>query len=205
MSKERGWCVWVTGLPGSGKSTVANLLLEKLKALNVHAQIVSVDIIRQYATPLPSYTEEERDIVYGALVFTAKMLTENGVNVLIDATGNRRRFRDQARQAIPRFMEAYLQCPLEVCMRREAKRQNTHLAPTEIYKRAGEGEAPTVPGVGVPYEEPLNPEAKLDSSRLSARECARGILDTMQTCFHLETSEGNSNRVDEPCPRKDGL
>ena len=187
MSKERGWCVWITGLPGSGKSTVANMLLQKLRALRVHAQIVSVDMIRQYATPQPSYTEEERDIVYGALVFTAKMLTENGVNVLIDATGNRRRFRDQARQAIPRFMEAYLQCPLEICVHREAKRENTNLAPTGIYKRAEEGEAPTMPGVGVPYEEPLNPEVNLDSSRLSAIECARGILDTMRKHFDLES------------------
>lgn len=186
---KEGWCVWITGLPGSGKSTVANLLLQKLKALNIHAQTVSIDMIRQYATPQPTYSEKEREVVYGALVFTAKMLTENGVNVIIDATGNRRRFRDQARQAIPHFLEAYLQCPLEVCMRREAKRKNTHLAPTDIYKKAKTGKAPTVPGVGVPYEEPLNPEVKVDSSKLSAEECAERILTAIQKLFHLKSKK----------------
>ena len=181
---EKGWCVWITGLPGSGKSTVANLLLEKLKARNINAQIVSIDMIRKYATPQPTYSEKERATVYGALVFTAKMLTENGTNTIIDATGNRRLFRNQARQAISLFMEAYLECPLEVCMQRETKRKNTHLAPTDIYKKAKEGESQTVPGVGVPYEKPFNPEAKVDSSRFSAEECAEKIFALVQKRFH---------------------
>jgi adenylylsulfate kinase len=147
-------------------------------------------MIRQYATPQPTYTEAERVTVYGALVFAAKMLTENGVNIIIDATGNRRLFRDQARQAIPRFMEAYIECPLEVCMRREAKRKNTHLAPVGIYKKAEEGRASTVPGLGAPYEEPLNPEAKVDSARLSAEECARKILAAIQRQFRLSLKHG---------------
>jgi adenylylsulfate kinase len=159
------------------------LLLEKLKFFDVHAQIVSVDMIRRYATPHPTYSEEERAIVYGALVFTAKMLTENGVNVIIDATGNRRSFREQARQSMPRFMEAYLECPLEVCMRRETKRKTTHLAPPDIYRKAKEGETSTVPGVGVPYEKPQDPRVKVDSWRLSAEECAEKILNAIEECF----------------------
>ena len=142
-------------------------------------------MIRQYATPQPAYTEAERATVYGALVFSAKMLTENDVNIIIDATGNRRLFRDQARQAITRFMEAYLECPLEVCMRREAERKNTHLAPVGIYKKAEGGRSSTVPGLGAPYEEPLNPEVKVDSARLLAEECARKILAAIQEQFHL--------------------
>jgi adenylylsulfate kinase len=184
---EDGWCVWITGLPGSGKSTVADLLLEKLKSSGAHAQIVAVDMIRQYATPHPAYTEEERAIVYGALVFAAKILTENRVNVIIDATGNRRTFRDQARQAIPLFIEAYLECPLRVCMHREAKRKDSHLAPTDIYRKAEEAAASTVPGVGVPYETPPDPEVKLDSWRLSAEECARTILNAVKERFGLES------------------
>lgn len=185
---ERGWCVWISGLPGSGKSTVAKLLFGNLRSLNVHAQIVSIDMIRQYATPQPTYSEEERATVYGALVFTAKTLTENGVNVIIDATGNRRQFRDQARQAISHFMEAYLKCPLEVCMNREATRENTYLAPTGIYGKAREGQASTVPGIGVPYEEPLNPEITLDSSRAKAEDCAEEILAIIQKTFSLTES-----------------
>lgn len=179
--------MWITGLPGSGKSTVANLLLEKLRSLKIHAQIVSIDMVRQYATPQPTYSEKERSTVYGALVFTAKMLTKNGVNIIIDATANRRRFRDLARQAISNFMEAYLEYPLEVCMQREAKRKNTHLAPTGIYKKAEEGKSQTVPGVGVPYEKPLNPEIKVDSSRLSAEECVEKILAAIQKHFLLKS------------------
>lgn len=150
--------------------------MERLHASGINAQVVSIDMIRQYATPQPTYTEEERDVVYGALVFTAKTLTENGVNVVIDATGNRRRYRDQARHAIPHFMEAYVECPLEICMQREARRKNRHLAPARIYGRAEEGRSSTVPGVGVPYEEPPNPEVKIDSSMLSAEEASEKIL-----------------------------
>jgi adenylylsulfate kinase len=143
-------------------------------------------MVREYATPQPTYSEKERSIVYGALVFTAKMLTKNGINVIIDATANRRRFRDQARQAVSNFMEAYLECPLEVCVEREAKRINTHLAPTDIYKKAEEGKSRTVPGVGVPYESPLNPEIKVDSSRLSPEECVEKILASIQKQFLLK-------------------
>jgi len=186
MKVKKGWCIWITGLPGSGKSTIANLLQEELTSLSIHAQIISVDMIRQYATPQPTYSKKERATVYGALVFTAKMLTENSVNVIIDATGNRRQFRKQARQAIPHFMEAYLKCPLEVCMQREEKRKNTHLAPTDIYEKAMKGKASTVPGIGVPYEEPLNPEIKVDSSKLSAEECAKKIFAAVLKHFNLE-------------------
>lgn len=175
--------MWITGLPGSGKSTVAELLLEKLQALSVHAQIVSIDMLRQYATPQPSYSEEEREVVYGALVFAAKILTDNGINVIIDATGNRRRYRDLARKTIQRFMEAYLECPLEVCMERETGRRNMHLAPAGIYKRAKEGRASTVPGVGVSYEEPLSPEVRVDSSHASAEQSTRKVLAAIRRRF----------------------
>jgi len=186
MKAKKGWCVWITGLPGSGKSTVANLLQEGLKSISIHTQIISVDMIRQYATPQPTYSKKERATVYGALVFTAKMLTDNNVNVIIDATGNRRQFREQARQAISHFMEAHIKCPLEVCIQREEKRKNTHLAPTDIYGKAMKGKASTVPGVGVPYEEPLNPEIAVDSSRFSAEECAKKIFAAVLNHFNSE-------------------
>ncbi|MEM1550927.1 MAG: adenylyl-sulfate kinase, partial [Candidatus Bathyarchaeia archaeon] len=70
---KTGWCVWITGLPGSGKSTVAHLLAEKLKSMNIHACVLSSDALRRVITPNPKYTEEERDMVYGVLVYIAKI------------------------------------------------------------------------------------------------------------------------------------
>lgn len=169
----------MTGLPGSGKSTIAQALLDDLKEKGIPAQIVSSDMLRRVVTPTPTYTEEERDMVYGCIVFVAELLTRNGVNVVIDATANRRKYRDQARRKIPRFMEAYIRCPLEVCIRREAERGKTFYAPRGIYRKALQGESATVPGMGVPYEEPLNPEVVMDSDRLNPRQCARKILKVL--------------------------
>jgi len=178
-----GWCVWVTGLPGSGKSTVAKALLEKLKAMGIHAQIASSDMLRKMMTPAPKYMDEERDMVYGALVFAAKILTQNDVNVVIDATGNRRRYRDHARREIPRFMEAYLRCPLEVCVQRESGRKDYVYAPKDIYKKAFAGESSAVPGAGAPYEEPLRPEVVVDSDKLDPSQCAQRILEAITKAF----------------------
>ena len=177
--KKGGWCVWVTGLPGSGKSVIVKALMKRLRKQNVRAQVVSVDMLRRVMTPKPTYTEAERDIVYATIAFVAKLLTENGVNVVIDATGNRRHYRDNARKIIPRFIEAYVRCPLEVCIKRETKRGKTFMAPKDIYKRGLSGEAPTVPGLGAPYEEPLHPEVTVDSDRMSPEECAQKIQNAI--------------------------
>ncbi|MGB9659903.1 MAG: adenylyl-sulfate kinase [Nitrososphaerales archaeon] len=173
---REGWCVWLTGLPGSGKSTVAKVLIDKLMNNGIKAQIVSSDELRKVVTPLPKYTEEEREVVYGAIVYVARILTKNGVNVIIDATGNRRRYREKAREEIKNFMEVYLYCPLETCIKRESRRIETFQAPKDIYKKALEGKS-TVPGIGVPYEEPLNPELRIDTEKLNPDACAEKILD----------------------------
>ena len=173
---EFGWCVWITGLPGSGKSVVSNILLKLLSEKNIRAQLLSSDAFRKVLTPDPSYSLEERDMVYRTLIYAAELLTQNGVNAVIDATGNLRRYRDEARKKIPRFFEIYLKCPLKVCMEREAGRGTAFLAPKNIYLRALEGKAPTVPGVGQPYEPPLDPEAVVDTVRFSPGESAQRIV-----------------------------
>jgi adenylylsulfate kinase len=177
--------VWITGLPGSGKSTIARALHKELQKHGLHAQILSSDMLRRVITPKPTYSKEERDVVYNAIVFVAELLTQNDVNVIIDATGNRRRYRDHARKMIPRFLEAYLRCPMEVCVEREVRRKKLFHAPKEVYQKAFTGESSTVPGVGASYEEPMDPEVTMDSDTLDRDACAQKILNTiMETFLH---------------------
>jgi len=136
-------------------------------------------MVRKVVTPKPKYTEAERAMVYNAIVFVAKLLKSNGVNVIIDATANRRKYRDQARRKISRFIEAYVRCPLEVCIKREDQRGKTFYAPEGIYNKAFTRQSATVPGVGVPYEEPPNPEVVIDSDKLDPSQCAERILEVL--------------------------
>ena len=176
-----GWCTWITGLPGSGKSTVAEALIGLLKKEHVQTELLSSDALRRILTPKPKYSLEERDMVYATLVYVAELLTRNGVNVVIDATGNLRRYRQTARNKIPSFIEVYLKCPLEVCKEREARRVVYHNAPKRIYKRAEDGQVLTVPGVGQPYETPSSPELTLDTTECLRKECARKVLDEIHS------------------------
>jgi adenylylsulfate kinase len=180
---EEGWCVWITGLPGSGKSVVSESLIRLLNEKGIHAQLLSSDALRKILTPEPSYSLDERDMVYATLAYIAQLLTQNGVNVMIDATGNLRLYRENARKQIGKFIEAYLKCPLEICMQREAKRRRTYHAPKQIYDRARKGQASTVPGVGQPYEPPLNPEITIDTTTCTADESAEKILKAVLRRF----------------------
>jgi adenylylsulfate kinase len=180
-----GWAIWLTGLPGCGKSTIASLLTESLRKNGIQVQVISMDMLRKVITPRPTYSSEERKIVYDALVFVAHLLTKNNVNVLIDATANRRIYRAKASRLIPLFMEAYLKCPLEICMAREARRKVTHGAPKRIYRRGINGRSKTVPGLGAPYEEPSNPAVTVETDKLTVKQSASKILKTLNDQFDL--------------------
>jgi len=82
-------------------------------------------------------------------------------------------------------MEAYVCCPLDICMEREAKRGITFHAPKDIYKKGATGKSLTVPGLGAPYELPLKPEVTVDSERFSPEECTQKILETVTKTFQL--------------------
>ncbi len=175
-----GWCVWVTGLPGSGKSVISEALVKFLEVKGMHAQLLSSDALRKVMTPKPSYSLDERDSVYDTLIHIAELLTRNGVNTVIDATGNLRPYRESARERIPCFIEVYLECTLEVCMEREAKRGRSYHAPRGIYAGAKEGRAPTVPGVGQPYEEPIHPDVRIDTTKTTPEAAAAKIFVALQ-------------------------
>jgi adenylylsulfate kinase len=174
------WAIWITGLPGSGKTTVAREVAEKLKGKKLRT--LQLDEIRTIVTPHPTYSEQERDIVYAFLSYTAKVLTESDVNVIIDATANRKRYRDLARRLIPRFMEVYVSCSLGTCRQREEHRV-AEFTPKRIYEKSQAPEA-AVPGVNVPYETTKNPELTIDSERAAPKEAAEIIVHEIKRRFN---------------------
>ncbi len=175
------WVVWFTGLPGCGKTTIAKHVKAILFEKKIDAKTLQLDEIRRVVTPQPRYTEEERDIVYASLAYMAKLLSDSGINVIVDATANKRRYRDIARGLIPNFAEVYIRAPIEVCMDRERERK-AEFAPKDIYKKAALERA-AVPGINVSYEEPLAPEIEVDTTTMSPEESARFIAEKITNLF----------------------
>jgi adenylylsulfate kinase len=156
------WAIWITGLPGSGKSAVARAAAAELAAAGQCVQVLELDDLRRTLTPSPRYDAAERDAVYRALVVMAHVITRAGYSVVIDATAHRREWRELARVLIVDFAEVQLVCPLDVARAREqARGRGRH--PSGIYARAGRPGA-TVPGVDVPYEAAAEPELTIDTT-----------------------------------------
>ncbi len=146
-----GTVIWITGLPASGKSTLAVRLKERLDRLGRAAVVLDGDAVRQALVPPPGYTAEERDAFYQAMARLAALLARQGVHVLVAATAPLRAHRAAARALASRFVEVFVDVSPEECARRD---------PKGLWARARAGEAPTLPGAGAPYEPPLTPEVR---------------------------------------------
>jgi adenylylsulfate kinase len=169
------WAIWITGIPGSGKSAIARAAAAELEARGERVQVLELDALRRALTPHPTYEAAEREAVYRTLVVIARVLTGAGIPVIIDATAHRREWRDLARASIGTFAEVQLLCPLEVARDRERSRPaGNH--PTGIYARAGQPGA-AVPGVDVAYEAALAPELTIDTTAEAIDAAAARVAD----------------------------
>jgi adenylylsulfate kinase len=165
-----GFAIWLTGLPSSGKTTIAQALKNLLLERDVTVQILDSDDLRQKLTPHPTYSPEERDWFYDLVTFFAELLTGNGINVIIAATASRRVYRQAARARIKRFAEVYIDCSPEVCRARD---------PKGLWKKADKGEISFLPGAGELFEPPEFPEVHLEATRLSIEVAANNILNEL--------------------------
>lgn len=176
MKIEPGFAVWITGLPASGKSTLAAALARELSSRGVNVVVLESDALRRIFTPFPRYDEAERAVFYGAVAHMGRVLAEHGVSVIFDATANRRAHRNRAREGIARFLEVYVETPLEVCVSRD---------PKGIYRRGIEGEASGVPGLQAEYEPPLRPDVVVRGDREEPGGAARRIAAVLAARGYL--------------------
>ena len=166
-----GFAMWLTGLPSSGKTTLAQALSGLLRERGIAVQILDSDELRRRLTLNPVYSAEERDWFYDIIAFLAELLTANGVNVVIAATASRQVYRQRARERIARFAEVYVACSPEVCRARD---------PKNLWERADRGEITNLPGSGAVYEAPRFPEASVDTDRISPQGAAREIISQLE-------------------------
>lgn len=165
------FAIWLTGLPASGKSTIAAALRPQLEQLKLSVEVLESDAVRRILTPTATYSLAERDLFYRALAFMGARLVAHGVTVIFDATASKRAYRDFARSLIPRFIEVAVECPLGLAMQRDYK---------GTYQRGQRGESSTVPGLQDSYEAPLHPEVRIDTTQLSATDAARMVLQVVK-------------------------
>ena len=163
LKSRPAFAVWITGLPASGKSTLAAALKAQLTTRGVDVALLESDELRKVFTPEPHYDEKERDAFYRQMVYVGVLLTRHGVPVIFDATANRRVYREMARRQIPRFLEIHVDTPLEMCVARD---------PKGIYRRARGSEANTVPGMQAEYEAPEHPDVIIRGDRENADAAA---------------------------------
>lgn len=175
MNTDQGFAIWITGIPASGKSSITRELMKKLAIRGVSTVVLESDEMRKILTPFPTYRQEERDVFYRSLALIGGLITRSGVPVIFDATANKRAYREYARMLIPRFVEAYVTCPLEICMKRD---------PKGIYGRAFASKTGMVPGIQATYEPPLNPDITLDG-RNPPETSADAVVDLLKRLLHI--------------------
>ncbi len=175
--EQKGVTLWFTGLPCSGKSTVADRLAERLKDRGYRVERLDGDIVRRSLTRDLGFSKEDRDENIRRVAFVAKLLTRNDVFVLTSFISPYRDVRAHARREIGRFLEVYTKCSLEECMRRDVK---------GMYKKAIEGEIKEFTGVSDPYEEPVDPEILLETAKETLEESTAKVLAKMRELGYLE-------------------
>ena len=175
MTQNRGFTVWLTGLSGAGKTTVAQSIVHELRATDFNIELLDGDEVRTNLSKGLGFSKEDRDTNIRRIGYVSRLLSRNGVGVIASAISPYREVRDEVRQSITsdgsEFIEVYVQCPIEVLVERDVK---------GLYKKALAGEIKEFTGVSDPYEEPLDPEVIVKTDSESIEESANRIIAALE-------------------------
>jgi adenylyl-sulfate kinase len=175
--EQKGFTLWFTGLPCSGKTAVADKVAETLRERGLKVERLDGDIVRKDLTRDLGFSKEDRNDNIRRVTFVAKLLTRNGVAVLTSFISPYRELREHARQEIGNFIEVYVKCPVEVCIERDTK---------GMYEKAIKGEIKEFTGISDPYEEPMEPEILLESDKETLAESTNKVIQRLNDLGYLE-------------------
>ena len=180
MNQEegKGFVIWITGLPGSGKTTIAQRLLRELKTKELPVELFDGDEVRRNLSKGLGFSKEDRDTHNKRIIYVCKLLTRNGVNAIVSLISPYRSTRAYARENLPKFVEVYLNCSIKECIRRD---------PKGLYKKALAGEITNMTGIQDPYEEPLNPEVLLDTENDNSRNNVAKVIRKLEEFSYIRS------------------
>jgi adenylyl-sulfate kinase len=168
---KQGFTLWFTGLSGAGKSTLANMAAEELRGRGHNVEVLDGDEVRTNLSKGLGFSKEDRDTNIRRIGYVCRLLARNGVTAISAAISPYREIRDEIRREHERFFEVYVRCPIEALVKRDVK---------GLYEKALRGEIRHFTGVDDPYEEPLNPELVLETSRESREESFRKLIEALE-------------------------
>jgi adenylylsulfate kinase len=177
VDRERGCVIWFTGLSGSGKTTIAHMLEDKLAEADIPVELLDGDVVRENLSKGLGFSKEDRDTNIRRIAFVAHLLQRNGVFVITAAISPYRSIREEARMMAKDFVEVYANAPLEVCEERDVK---------GLYAKARAGEIKGFTGIDDPYEPPSGPEVEVRTDQLSVEESAQKVLDKLIESGYLK-------------------
>ncbi len=166
-----GFCLWLTGLPSAGKTTIGKILVERLSGRGRFAELLDGDEIRRGLSADLGFDRASREAHAGRVAFVAKLLARNGAIPIVALISPYRSSRAKARAEIGRFVEIYVDTPLAVCEQRDVK---------GLYKKARAGEIHEMTGVDDPYEPPEHPEITVDAVHRAPEASAAYILAELE-------------------------
>ncbi|MEA2505429.1 MAG: adenylylsulfate kinase [Actinomycetota bacterium] len=176
-NRERGVVIWFTGLSGSGKTTIAHVVEEKLLQAGVPVEILDGDVVRENLSKGLGFSKEDRDTNIRRIAFVAHLLQRNGVFVISAAISPYRAIRDEARAMSKDFVEVFADAPIEVCESRDVK---------GLYAKARAGEIKGFTGVDDPYEAPIAPEVVCQTQTENVELSAKKVIDKLVELKYLE-------------------
>lgn len=163
-----GFTVWLTGLPGAGKTTIAGALARRIAAASVPVEILDGDEVRRWLSQGLTFTEHDRDINVRRIGHVANLLSRHGVVAIVAAIAPRRESRAAVRASHERpFVEVFVDCPLDELIRRD---------PKGLYKRALNGEIALFTGVSAPYEAPDPPDVHVRTDLMTVDQAVATVV-----------------------------